>query len=296
VSAAPLRVAVMITTHNRRAELERTCAVLERLEPAPDEILVFADACTDGTNELLAGKGAPYRVWKSAARRGSIPNRDEMLRAATAEIVLSLDDDSHPLETDAIARIRALFEASPGLAVASFPQRTDEFPETLSAESFGPRLRIGSYASSSVALRRADYLELGGYETLFGHSYEEPDYALRCLAAGRGVQFEPALTVRHYFTGAQRNEIRNHHLHARNEHWSVLMRCPFPWWPLVAGYRAVRQLGYAWKRGGRWVLREPLWWWAALRGVPRALARRAPVAWPQYLAWMRLLGKPAVLP
>jgi hypothetical protein len=73
------------------------------------------------------------------------------------------------------------------------------------------------------------------------------------------------------------------------------MRCPFPWWPLVAGYRAVRQLGYAWKRGWHWVLREPRWWWAALRGTPRALARRAPVAWEQYLAWMRLLGKPTVL-
>lgn len=288
-------VAVMITTHNRRADLERTCEVLDELEPAPEEILVFADACTDGTEEYLAGKGAPYRILRSAARRGSIPNRHEMMRESAADIVFSLDDDSHPLERDALARIRELFAANPEIAVASFPQRTDEFPETLSATSFGARLMVGSYASSCAALRRAVYVELGGYETQFGHSYEEPDFALRCLAAGHQVRFEPGLTVRHYFTAAQRNEIRNHHLHARNEFWSVLMRCPWPWWPIVAAYRAMRQLGYACKRGWNWVVREPLWWWAALHGAPRAWARRAPLAWARYLAWMRLLGKPTVL-
>jgi hypothetical protein len=157
---------------------------------------------------------------------------------------------------------------------------------------FGPPLRIASYASSSVALRRSIYLALGGYETLFGHVYEEPDYALRCHAAGYAFRFEPVLTVRHHFTGAQRNEIRNHHLQARNEFWSIVIRCPFPWLPLVAIFRAFRQFGYACKRGVAWAIREPAWWVAALGGLPAAWRKRRPLPWMKYLAWMRLLRSP----
>lgn len=282
----------MITTRNRRADLERTCAVLERLVPPPDEILIYADGCTDSTHQLLADKGAPYRVFQIAGGRGSIPNRDYMMREARSEVVLSLDDDSYPLEVDAIARVRQLFSDDAKLAVASFPQRTDEFPETLAQVDFGPRMEIGSYASSSAALRRSAYLDVGGYELLFGHVYEEPDFALRCLAAGFAVRLEPVLTVRHHFSGAQRDEIRNHHLQARNECWSAVMRCPGPWLPAVVVYRAVRQFGYAMKRGWRWVVREPGWWWKAFRGVASAFQRRRPLPWEKYLAWMRILRAP----
>lgn len=165
MSTPPPRVAVMITTRNRRAELERTCAVLEQLQPLPDEILICADGCTDTTAELLAGKGPPYRIFTVEQGRGSIPNRDGMMRAADAEIVLSLDDDSYPLEADAVTRLRALFAKDERLAVAAFPQRSDEFPESLTAQDFGPPLQLGSYASCSAALRRSAYLEVGGYES-----------------------------------------------------------------------------------------------------------------------------------
>lgn len=46
-----LRVAICIATHNRRDELIRTLGVLAGLDPAPDEVLVAADGCTDGTDE-----------------------------------------------------------------------------------------------------------------------------------------------------------------------------------------------------------------------------------------------------
>ena len=47
-----LTVGICIATHNRRDDLARTLAALARLTPAPDEILVTADGCTDGTLDL----------------------------------------------------------------------------------------------------------------------------------------------------------------------------------------------------------------------------------------------------
>jgi len=44
---------IMITTRNRAADLRRTCRVLRTLNPAPLEILITADGCTDDTIQML---------------------------------------------------------------------------------------------------------------------------------------------------------------------------------------------------------------------------------------------------
>src|SRR5205823_7647869 len=91
---------------------------------------------------------------------------------------------SNPVEPDFIARVRALFEKMPRLAVASFPQRSDEFPETLTQRDFGPSYFAGNYVNCAAAFRRSAYLALEGWQTAFGHMYDESDYTLQCLAAG----------------------------------------------------------------------------------------------------------------
>ncbi|EDY18354.1 glycosyl transferase family 2 [Chthoniobacter flavus Ellin428] len=287
-----LTVAVCITTHNRRDELTRTLAALATLNPPPDEILIAVDGCQDGTLELLRDKYPQARLLIHEQAQGSIPSRNELAAACRGDIFLSLDDDSYPLETDCIARLRDLFTARPRLAVASFPQRSDEFPASLTATDFGPSQFVGSYANSGAAIRRSVFEQLGGYPGFFFHAYEEPDFALRCAAAGWQVWHEVSITIRHHFTGAQRNEIRTHQRHSRNEFWSVLLRCPAPQCLGVALFRLVRQFGYAGKRGLDWVVREPAWWLAALKGVSRCLAQRQPLPWEKYRAWMELVRTP----
>ena len=287
-----LAVGICIATHNRRDELTRTLAALAQLAPAPDEIIVTADGGTDGTAEMVRAAHPGVRLIEHDAARGSIPSRNEMAAACTCDIFVSLDDDSYPLDGDFIQRVRVLFESNSRLAVASFPQRTDEFPETLTATDFGPADFTGSFANSGAAIRRAAFQELGGYPDFFFHAYEEPDFALRCVCAGWQVRHETALTIRHHFTTAQRNEIRTHQRHARNEFWSVVMRCPMPQLFAIALFRAARQFGYAWSRGIAWAVQEPRWWLAALAGVPRCLAARRALPWRGYLAWMRLVRAP----
>jgi len=287
-----MRVAITITTRNRRDELARTLVELAKLDPAPDEILICADGCTDGTAEFVREKYPRARLIEHAVARGSIPSRNELARTCACELFVSLDDDSYPLAAGFIARVREQFERRPRLAVLSFAQRSDEFPESLHATDFGRARFVGSYANSGAAIRRDVFEQLGGYPDFFFHAYEEPDFALRCICAGWQVAHDPALLVRHHFTTAQRSEIRTHHRHARNEAWSVLLRCPAPQCAAVLLFRAMRQARYAWGRGWRWLWREPMWWWAALRGVTRCIAQRAPLPWDRYVKWMRLARRP----
>jgi GT2 family glycosyltransferase len=278
----------MITTRNRLTDLQRTCRVLRTLNPAPLEILITADGCTDDTVEAVKIELPDAKLIVNETGRGSVASRDRMMREARGDLVLALDDDSYPEQPDCISRITPLFEQNPKLAIAHFPQRTDEYPETLTQTDFGSPRLTRSFANSGAVLRRTVYLQLPGFEPKFFHMYEEPDYALQCVAAEYEVLFTPLITIRHHWSGRTRSEMRNHHRHSRNECWSTVMRCPLPQMPLLVLYRVLSQLLYACKRGPQWVLREPVWWWQAAGGIKYCLLKRRSIPWPQYKNWLRL--------
>src|SRR4029453_3618858 len=281
-------VTIMISTKDRASELQRNCRKLLELSPAADEVLITSDGCTDPTVAVVEQELPGATLIINDAWQGSIASRDRMMREANGDLVLSLDDDSYPEQPDCIARISPLFEQNPRLAVLHFPQRSDEYPKTLTRMDFGAERATHSFANSGAVLRRSRYLQLPGFEPKFFHMYEEPDYALQCMAIGYDVLFSPIVTIRHHYSGQVRSEMRNHHQHARNELWSVLLRCPFPYAPGVALYRALSQFRYACQRGFSWAIREPLWWWSALKGFAWLFRKRQPVHWSAYKKWLSL--------
>jgi len=278
----------MITTKNRAGDLRRTCRVLRRLDPTPLEVIITADGCIDDTVEVASRELPGVRLFVNELGQGSVVCRDRMIREAQGDLVLALDDDSYPEQLDCITHIVPFFEQQPKLAVMHFPQRTDEYPQTLTQTNLGSDHLTRSFANSGAVLRRSTYLQLPGFESRFFHMYEEPDYALQCVAAGYEVLFSPVVTIRHHYSGQARDEIRVHHRHARNELWSTVMRCPLPFAVGIAAWRAFSQFRYACKRGWSWVIREPIWWWQALAGIPHCLRKRRPVSWAGYKRWLRL--------
>ena len=283
-----MTVSVIITTRDRATDLQRTCDVVMQLRPAPNEVLVTADGCTDGTVDMVADKFPEITLIANQPGIGSVASRDRMMREARSDLVLALDDDSYPEQLDCIMRIVPLFAQRPKLAVLHFPQRTDEYPETLANTDFGSEHLTRSFANSGAVLRRSTYLQLPGFESRFFHMYEEPDYALQCVAAGYDVLFSPMITIRHHYSGQARDEIRIHHGHARNELWTTVMRCPFPFAVGIAAWRVFSQFRYACKRGWSWVIREPSWWWQALGGIAYCVRKRRPVSWRGYKRWLAL--------
>jgi GT2 family glycosyltransferase len=281
-----MTVSVMITTRDRAVDLKRTLQVLRQLTPSPSEVLITADGCTDDTVQVVKSEAPNARLIVNRQGKGSVASRDRMMREATGDLVLALDDDSYPVQLDCISRIVPLFEQNPRLAILHFPQRSDEYPETLTQTDFGPERATRSFANSGAMLQRSIYLQLPGFDRHFFHMYEEPDYVLQCVAAGYEVIYSPVITIRHHWSGQARNEIRNHQRHARNELWSTLQRCPFPYaFPMLI-WRVFSEFRYACKRGVGWAVREPVWWWHALAGIPYCLKNRKPVSWAGYKKWL----------
>jgi len=283
-----MTVSVMITTRGRIDDLGRTFRVLQELSPQPLEVLVTIDGCTTDVVEAVKAELPEARLFVNQVGLGSVASRDRMMREARGDLVLALDDDSYPEQLDCISRIVPFFEQRPRLAVLNFPQRTDEYFETLTQTNFGSEHLTRSFANSGAALRRATYLQLAGFEPRFFHMYEEPDYGLQCVSAGYDVLCSPVVTIRHHYSGQARDEIRIHHRHARNEFWSTLIRCPLPFAVGMVAWRVFSQFRYACKRGWSWVVREPVWWCEALAGIPYCVRKRRPVPWSGYKRWLSL--------
>ena len=283
-----MTVSLMITTRNRLGELRRTCDVLRRFNPPALEIIITADGCTDGTEEFVQSELPKARLIVNNRAIGSVASRDRMMREARGDLVLALDDDSHPEEADCIARFVPIFEERPDIAVLHFPQHTREYPDTLAQTEFGGEKLTRSFPNSGAVLRRSMYLKLPGFEPRFYHMYEEPDYGLQCVAAGYDVLFSPIVTIRHHYSDQARDEVRIHHRHSRNEFWSTLIRCPLPFAVGMVAWRVFSQFRYASKRGWSWVVREPVWWCEALAGIPYCVRKRRPVPWAGYKRWLSL--------
>lgn len=283
-----MTLSVMITTKGRIGSLRRTCRVLQQLNPSSLEVLITMDGYTDDTVEVVRPDLSETRLFVNEIALGSVASRDRMMREAQGDLVLALDDDSYPEQLDCVMRIVPFFEQRPKLAVLHFPQRTDEYPETLTNTDFDAELLTRSFANSGAVLRRSIYLQLPGFEPRFFHMYEEPDYGLQCVAAGYDVLSSSVVTIRHHYSGQGRDEIRIHHRHARNEFWSTLMRCPLPYALCIVAGRIFSQFVYACKRGWSWVVREPVWWCQALTGIPYCLRKRRPVSWAGYKRWLSL--------
>jgi glycosyltransferase involved in cell wall biosynthesis len=167
-----MNVSVMITTKGRVIDLLRTSHILQQLDPPPLEVLITMDGCTDDIVETVRTGPRQARLFVNQTAVGSVRSRDRMMREARGDLVLALDDDSYPEQSDCINRIVRLFEQRPKLAVLHFPQRTDEYPETLTQTNFDSEHLTRSFANSGAVLRRATYLQLPGFESRFFHIYQ----------------------------------------------------------------------------------------------------------------------------
>src|SRR5262245_37180972 len=154
-----MTISVMITTKGRIEDLRRTWRVLRQLNPAPLEVLVTMDGCTMDLVETVKAEFSKAGLLVNQVTLGSVASRDRMMRDARGDLVLALDDDSYPEQLDCIARFVPFFEQRPELAVLHFPQRSDEYPETVTQTNFDSEEHLTrSFANSGAVLRRSTYL------------------------------------------------------------------------------------------------------------------------------------------
>jgi GT2 family glycosyltransferase len=279
-------ISVVIPTFQRCAALAETLDVLRQCRPAAGEILVMVDFGDRETRPSLAPRYPEVQWIEAEARSGPGGARNALVAMARYPYLVSLDDDSYPIDMDFFAVVADLFEqhSDAGIIAAGAIVHDGE-PLPLRANS---NSSAAEFVGCGAAIRRSAFLETRGYLPLeLGYGAEEVDVSLQLLDKGWTILKSDALRVRHRTSRAHQAAPEITSAHISNIALVGYLRYQFALWSF-----AVLQIG----RRVLWSLQNGRSA-GVLRGlaqIPRHLwrhrARRAPVKTRVILETRRLRG------
>jgi GT2 family glycosyltransferase len=267
-------VTIMITTKDRPAELERTLRELRRQDYPAVELLVIDDGSRESLESLVRGQWPEAAFVRHATAAGQAARRSEGFELARGRYILQLDDDSAPVDPDALRRAVTHMESRAQAGALAFRIfNGSQMPKVLPPQQ--TRL-VCSFVGCGVLLRAEAVRTVGGYVPFFGNEWEEEEFGLRLLRAGWAIDFFPEVLIHHRVSPQNRRAARTWMRGFRNKLWAMVMHYP-----------------------GRRLLVEPAWVlalaaWDAIRllrphyfllgivqffaGLPRALRLRQPMS------------------
>lgn len=223
-----MKLSYVIVTHNRRATLLRTLAILHAATPLPSEqweCLVVDQGSTDGTAEGVGRSFPGARLIR--LRQGEAPAaRNHGIFAARGRFLVLLDDDTHPVD-DAVVRSIDHLEAERSTAGVvgrcELPDGSHEAGDLPTVMCWG-----------AACLRRSVFDDIGGFDAALARGGGDEDLSFRVWEQGWRIERFEDIVYRRDPATPRRATARDHRMALRNR--LILCERYFPQ-PLRRYYR-----------------------------------------------------------
>jgi glycosyltransferase involved in cell wall biosynthesis len=235
-------VLVGIVTRNRASILPKAIQSVFSQNYPNVEVAVLDDGSDDGTSSLQSlFPTVQWQKWESS--RGHLDARNHLMRAATADYYLSLDDDAWFLERDEVAVAIEYMEGNPRVGGVAFdilsPDRPNPAPRSV------PR-PTSMFIGCGHVVRISALKECGFYAPSPGlYGSEEKDLCLRLLDGNWEIHRLPGVHVWHDKTAVARDEAAQHRSGVCNDLVFALRRCPLPLMLAVLPAKMMSHLRFA---------------------------------------------------
>ena len=200
-----LPVTIAIPTYNRGLMVVDTLMRLFALEPAAAEIVVV-DQTPHATGELSRWHDEGRIRWIRMPQPSIPQAMNVALSAASHPLVLFLDDDVIPSPALVAAHVAAHGDDNVWAVVGQILQ-PDERPQHHAAPADDLEFRfnhdapvdVANVMAGNLSVKRMRAIAIGGFdENYIGAAYRfETDFALRLVAAGGRIRFEPRASLDH---------------------------------------------------------------------------------------------------
>ncbi|MEM9902027.1 MAG: glycosyltransferase family 2 protein [Pseudomonadota bacterium] len=239
-------LSVVIPTFRRVDALQRTLQRLFEGGTEGLEVLVHVDAGDADTAPMLATEFPQVRCLQAEVSQGPGGARNRLLREARHEIVVSLDDDSYPMDPDFFARVLVGFAAHPEAGVLAMTIVHDgEAAPKIHARAE----EVADFVGCGCAYRQAAFLDTQGYVPLHpAYGMEEADLALQLIDRGWKIVHRHDLRIRHATDRSHQTATPVVAAHIRNTALLAFLRYP----PRYTGFAIMQYLNrivYSLRRG-----------------------------------------------
>jgi hypothetical protein len=188
-------LALCVICHERPDELRTALASA----PGFDEVVVL-DMASDPP--LVPEPGTTWL--REETNTGVAAGRNRQAAAATADVLVFLDDDAAFISPAPADAVRACFAGHPGVVGLAFRiVRADgrtvkgEYPFRGHPAAVDTARPCAYFLGGAAAVRRDAFLAAGGFDDRYLYSTEELDLAFALARAGGSFFYEPAVVVEH---------------------------------------------------------------------------------------------------
>lgn len=227
------RLTVVVITHNRCAELDRTLSSLERLPEQPP-VIVVDNGSSDGTVRMVSARHPGVTLIAAGTNLGAV-GRNLGVQRATTSYVAFCDDDTW-YDPGALALAADLLDEHPGLAVITGSIRVepggtlDAICEEMAQSPLErpPRLPghpLLSFLAGVSVVRRSAFLQAGGFSEQLWLGGEEELLASDLVRAGWHLAYVPEVVAHHHASTIRDPHLRRRH-GIRNTLWFTWLRRP----------------------------------------------------------------------
>lgn len=218
---------IIIATQNRKQVLFDSLHRLAAIDNGSFQIMVYDDGSAEDYSDEFKRVFPKIIFFRDEKAQGCLVLRNRLIQRAVSPYIISLDDDSYFTNIKDYDEAIKIMESDPNLALCCFKVLIKEgiqFPEDTSRTRYETNMFIGC----GFIARRADLLEVGGFDEFFFRQGEERDIALRLIAAGKHLLQANDITVFHEYTSVNRDHQLIHGYAFRNELYFFIKYFPFP--------------------------------------------------------------------
>ena len=287
---------MIVVNFNGRQWLERCLGAIRAQLAADDELVLVDNASTDGSVELVRDRFSDVRVLALDRNHGFAGGNNAGAKEARGTYLAFLNNDAIP-QTGWLSALRRSLDRDPSVGLTTSQLVYLHDPSTIDSAGDGYLRAGGAFKrfhgeSSALAgvsgevfgacgaafmIRRSLFLELGGFDEDFFMVYEDVDLSYRARLRGHRCLYVSDAIVHHAGSGTLGRSSEAAVFHGqRNLEWTYLKNTPLALlvrsFPSHVLYGGAAVAGYAASGGLGPCLRGK---WAALKGLPNILRKRA---------------------
>lgn len=225
-------MSVIILTYKRQDELLRTLQSLQLPQNDAVEVIVVNNN-PDDTGEILSREFPEVKYIDTGGNIGC-EARNKGVEAATADLVVTIDNDVNMKDGSFVTAIINFFATHPDAGCVNFKVLNPECEMSL-RDWCHPRDYIqwsntefltDHISEGAVAFKKSAFVEAEGYFAPFFIGHEGPDLCFRLMKLGYEVWYTPNVQVLHYASNDARPSWRAYYYNTRNNIWLAYRHFP----------------------------------------------------------------------